>query len=230
MLTSVTSGAQPTTGETIAASGEADIPTAHGITPAPADWKPLNPGIAADDVLVQAWPEYDIAQEVLVLVDVTLADSVALPITLTLPVPKGARVTGFAQVAPDGTFDYDRPNPTFDETPAGYDSVTVTAPAYRQLHLEYYYAPPGIPASGARDFPVVFLSPVDTRALAITIQQPKRSTGFSATPAGVTTSAGADGYAYTSSSFTNVNGGDQARIDVAYTKDDSRPSVSAGGD
>ena len=215
----------------MATSGEADIPGAHGITPATADWKPLNPGIAADDVLVQAWPEYDTtSQEVLVLVDVTLADSVALPITFALPVPKGARVTGFAQLTPDGTFDYNRPNPTFDETPAGYDLVTVTAPAYRQLHWEYYYTPPGMSASGRRDFPVVFICPADTQALTITIQQPTRSTGFSITPAGVTTPAGADGCAYTSNSFTNVNDGDQARIDVAYTKDDSRPSVSAGGD
>jgi hypothetical protein len=212
-----------------APTGGAATPGGVGVTPAPADWQPLNPGITPAEILVQVWPEYDTTStEVLVLVNLTVPDSVPLPFTFKYAVPKGARVTGFAMIAPDGSFDYNRPNPVVSTGGADWDLVTVTVPTYRQIHLEYYYSP-GIPASGAKQFSVVVISPANTPTLTEAVQQPKRSTAFSIDPPGVDSGADADGYSYKTLTFANVKDGDRVRVDVSYTKSDSDPSEAAAG-
>lgn len=224
-----TTGAATTASATAAAtSATAATPGGVGVTPASADWQPLNPGITAAEILVQIWPEYDTTStEVLVLVNLTVPDSVPLPFTFKYAVPKGARVTGFAMVAPDGKFDYNRPNPQFSAGGSDWDLVTVTVPTYRQIHLEYYFSP-GIPASGAKKFPVVFISPAGAAKLTEAVQQPKRSTGFSIDPAGTDGGTDAEGFSYRTQTFTNVKDGDRVRLDLSYTKNDSEPSKSAG--
>lgn len=224
----VTTGAAVTASATSPAGATAAAPGAVGVSPASADWQPLNPGMSPAEILVQVWPEYDTTStEVLVLVNLTVPDSVPLPFTFKYAVPKGARVTGFAMVAPDGNFDYNRPNPQFSSGGSDWDLVTVTVPTYRQIHLEYYYSP-GIPASGAKKFSAVFISPADTAAMTFAVQHPLRSTGFSTDPAGADGGTDAEGFAYTTQAFSSVKDGDRARVDVSYTKNDSDPSKASG--
>ena len=212
-----------------ATGGTAVAPGGVGVTPAPPGWQPLNPGISPAEIFVQIWPEYDTSStEVLVLVNLTVPDSVPLPFTFKYAVPKGARVTGFALVTPSGEFDYNRPNPQFSPGGADWDLVTVTVPTSRQIHLEYYYNP-GMPASGVKKFNVDFISPADTLKLIEAVQQPLRSTAFSIDPPGVDGTPDAEGYNYKTVTFANVKDGDRARIEVSYTKSDSDPSKPAGG-
>ncbi len=221
-------GAAPATTAATTGSSTAPAPgaTGLGVTPAPSGWQALNPGILPPQIQVQEWPEYDTtSQETLVLVDLTVPDTVTLPFTFKYAVPKGARVTGFAMVAPGGAFDYNRPSPQFSSGGADYDLVTVTVPTYRQIHLEYYYDP-GIPAQGAKSFPVVFVSPADTPSLVVTVQEPKRATGFNISPSGQPAGPDAEGFKYLTDSFTNVKDGDRIRVDVSYTKNDTDPSVT----
>lgn len=228
-LVTTVSPATTTADATAAAPGGAvTTPGGVGVTPAPSDWKPLNPGISPAEILVHIWPEYDTTStEVLVLIDLTVPASVPLPFTFKYAVPKGARVTGFAMVAPDGNFDYNRPNPQFSSGGSDWDLVTVTVPTYRQIHLEYYFSP-GIAASGAKKFAVVFISPADTPTLNEQVQQPKRSTGFSIDPPGADGSPDAEGFSYKTESFANVKDGDRIQVGVSYTKSDSDPSKPAG--
>lgn len=209
--------------------GTAAAPGGAGVTSAPSDWQPLNPGITPAEILVQVWPEYDTTStEVLVLVTLTVPDSVPLPFTFKYAVPQGAKVTGFAMVAPNGDFDYNRPNPQFSDGGADWDLVTVTVPTYREIHLEYYYSP-GIAASGAKKFAVVFISPADAPKLTESVQQPLRSTAFVVDPPGVDGSPDAEGFSYKTETFANVKDGDRVRLDVSYTKSDTDPSKPAGG-
>jgi flagellar basal body-associated protein FliL len=208
--------------------GAAAAPGGVGVTAAPSGWQPLNPGIIPAEILVQIWPEYDTTStEVLVLVTLTVPDSVPLPFTFKYAVPKGARVTGFAMVAPNGNFDYNRPNPQFSSGGSDWDLVTVTVPTYRQIHLEYYFSP-GIAASGAKKYAAVFISPADTPKLTEAVQQPLRSTAFSIDPPGVDSGADAEGFNYKTETFANVKDGDRVRVDVSYTKSDADPSKPAG--
>jgi len=221
-VTTTVAATVTTTGTAVASPGGV------GVTPAPSDWQPLNPGISPAEILVQIWPEYDTTStEVLVLVNLTVPDSVPLPFTFKYAVPKGAQVTGFAMVAPDGKYDYNRPNPQFSSGGLGWDLVTVTVPTYRNIHLEYYYSP-GIPASGAKKFAVIFISPADTPKLTEAVQQPLRSTAFSIDPPGVDSGADAEGFSYKTLTFADVKDGDRVRVDVSYTKSDSDPSKPAG--
>lgn len=227
--TTASATAAATSSATAAAAGAiAATPGGVGVTPASSDWQPLNPGITPAEILVQIWPEYDTTStEVLVLVNLTVPDSVPLPFTFKYAVPKGARVTGFAMVAPGGNFDYNRPNPQFSSGGSDWDLVTVTVPTYRQIHLEYYFSP-GIPASGAKKFPVVFISPAGAAKLTEAVQQPKRSTGFTTDPPGANGGTDAEGFSYVTQTFSNVKDGDRVRLDVSYTKNDSDPSKAAG--
>jgi len=227
--TATTAGATATpAGATDTTTDAAATPGGVGVTPAPSDWAPLNPGISPTEILVRVWPEYDTTStEVLMLVNLTVPDTVPLPFTFKYAVPKGARVTGFAMVAPDGSFDYNRPNPQFSSGGDDWDLVTVTVPTYRQIHLEYYYNP-GLAASGAKEFSVVFISPADTPLLTLAVQQPLRSTAFSIDPPGVDGGTDAEGFAYKTLTFSNVKDGDRVRVDVSYTKDDTDPSKASG--
>lgn len=228
----VTTGSPVTTtadASAAATGGAAAAPGGVGVTPAPSDWQPLNPGISPAEISVQIWPEYDTSTtEALVLVNLTVPDSVPLPFTFKYAVPKGARVTGFAMVTPNGAFDYNRPNPQFSSGGADWDLWTVTVPTSRQIHLEYYYSP-GIAASGAKKFAVVFISPADTPKLTQAVQQPLRSTAFTIDPPGVDGSPDAEGFNYKIETFTNIKDGDRVRLEVSYTKSDTNPSKPAGG-
>jgi hypothetical protein len=186
----------------------------------------LNPGVSFDQLSVQVWPEYD-EPDILVMIDVVLPEDVAYPFTFSFAVPKGARVTGVAEVRPDGSFDYSRPSPQFDYSDPNRDVVTVIVPKLRNVRLEYYYDP-GLDLQGRRDFNFVYELPADAQQVSLAIQQPLRSSEFAVQPPLGESSSDQQGFSYVGQSFQELEGGDQLQAQVSYTRDTAEPSRPAG--
>lgn len=121
-LTPTTAAAvTPTTsvGVTPTTAPAAATPTTAPATPAasatapgvPAATTPLNSGLRFTQGTVQFLPEYD-STDMLVIIDYQLPPDVKTPFTFQFRVPAGARMTGYALVDTNGSFDYNRPAPT----------------------------------------------------------------------------------------------------------------------
>ena len=216
---------ETSTGEAVA--GQA---FASALLPAPEGFEAANAGMSLDSLELQAWPEYD-ASEVLIMADLHLADSVELPAEFQVAIPRGARLTGVAEVTPQGQFDYSRPAPT-PNLEAGndeWDVYNLTIPKIRDVRVEYYYNP-GISGSGARSFPVLFRVPVDTAQITVAVQQPLRSTEFVITPMPSQSTQDAQGFTYYSDSLGAASEGQVVSLQVDYTKPDAEPSLEGDTD
>ncbi|MCZ7665020.1 MAG: zinc ribbon domain-containing protein [Thermoleophilia bacterium] len=209
------------TSTTTLAPADTAAPTS-AVAPRPADYQPLNPGLAATDMSFQVWPEYDTG-EVLVLIDLTLPADTTFPYTFTFYAPNGARLTGIAEVDSAGQFVYKMAPPKI--TPGtNWEQVTITVPSIPRLRLEYYYNP-GVAPSGQKSFDVSFRAPADVGALGVGVQQPLRSTEFSVQPALARTSTDSEGFNYALDTLTGIEEGDLITLRVTYTKGDNEPSV-----
>lgn len=213
--TTVAATATPTT----AAGASATPTTALG---APAATSPLNPGLRFTKGTVQFLPEYD-SMEVLVIIDYALLAGAKTPFTFQFRVPGNARMTGYALVDANGSFDYSRPAPTVTQGDV-WDVVTVVVPKFKPVHIEYYYDP-GLSQNGQRDFAVVFDPPAVIDQLTLQVQEPRRATGFAVSPGFAQTTQGSDGFAFREESRSAVQPGQPTIAKVSYAKPDAQPSL-----
>lgn len=234
--TTVAPGGAPTTAATAAgvtptttAAGAA-TPATTPATPiiptsaqgAPAATTPLNPGLRFTQGAVQFRPEYDSA-DVLVIIDYQLVPGAKTPFTFQFRVPANARMTGYALVDTNGSFDYSRPAPTVVQGDE-WDVVSVAVPKNKPVHIEYYYDP-GLVLSGQREFPVVFDPPAVIDQLTLEVQEPRRATEFVVSPGFAQTTQGSDGFTFRDESRTGVQPGQPITAKVSYGKPDANPSV-----
>lgn len=221
-----TTSTTSTTSTTAAPAGDGAGAVVAGVEPRAADYTPVNPGLVAAQMGVQVWPEYD-TTDVLVLIDLTLPPTTVFPYTFNFYVPKGARLTGIAEVDSNGQFVYKMAPPKV--TPGtDMDQVTITVPSLPVLRLEYYYNP-GLAATGQRSFDVLFRAPADAAQLSVGVQQPLRSTAFTVQPVLAQRTTDAEGFNYAFGTFPNIKQGDTLKLKVSYTKSDGEPSIQAGG-
>lgn len=223
--TVTTAGTATTVGSTAASAAD---PTSPGsvVVPKPGEVEALNPGVVFESMNVQIWPEYD-RPEVLVMIDLVLPADASFPFKFRFGVPKGAAVTGVAEVNPNGSFDYSRPQPLFDTTAPDRDLVSVEIPKNPNVRLEYYYDP-GLNVQGARDYNLLYELFGDAKQVSLVLQQPLRSDGFVVTPPLSESSKDGQGFSYAGQSFSNLKSGDRLQLRVAYTKENSEPSVQPG--
>lgn len=220
---SSTTEATGTTGSTKAA------PAGSLISPKAADFKELNPGLTFPEASVQFLPEYDTRDaEVLVIINYQLPKGVKLPLDYQFRIPHNARLTGYALLDSQGNFDYKRPTPKV--TPGTeWDLVDAQVPRDQPVHIEYYYKP-GIKLDGARSFVVAYEAPAALDTLAVAVQQPARATDFTLTPPFGQSSPDAEGLTVFTSTATKVTAGEQARVQVSYSKPDANPTKSGASD
>jgi hypothetical protein len=229
------SGSTPSTGSaptaaSTAASGSTTtattgssvtVPSSLGLLPAPVGFVPANTGLSTQNLLLQIWPEYD-STDVLVMMDFTLDASAQLPLTFYFYVPKGARLSGVAEVNEQGQFVYGKTPQTTVGT--DFDKVAIQVTTFRHLRLEYYYDP-GLGQSVNKSFVVVFAQPLDAVQLLVSVQAPLRSSGFQVQPALGTPTTDAQGFTSTQGSFANVKEGQRLALQISYAKSDAKPSV-----
>jgi len=218
-VTSTATGAETTNSTTAVAAGTTPLTTTQG---APAATTPLNPGLRFTQGTVQFLPEYD-STDMLVIIDYQLPADVKTPFTFQFRVPANARMTGYALVDTNGSFDYSRPAPTVVQGDE-WDLVSVAVPKNKPVHIEYYYDP-GLVLSGQRDFPVVYDPPAAIDQLTLQVQEPRRAMGFAVSPGFAQTTQGSDGFAFREESRTGVQPGQPIAARVAYGKPDANPSL-----
>lgn len=233
--TTVAPGGVPTTaapaaGVTPTTAAGAATPTTTPAAPATpttaqgasAATTPLNPGLRFTQGTVQFRPEYD-STDVLVIIDYQLPPDVKTPFTFQFRVPGNARMTGYALVDTNGSFDYSRPAPTVTQGDE-WDVVSVAVPKNKPVHIEYYYDP-GLSLTGQRDFPVIYDPPAAIDQLTLQVQEPRRATGFAVSPGFAQTTQGSEGFTFRDESRTGVQPGQPITAKVSYGKPDANPSL-----
>ena len=231
MAQSAPTTATPAPGQSSASTTATATPAATApvelVSPKLSDFPDLNPGLRFPKGSIQFMPEYD-SKDLLVIVDYELPDGVQLPLKYQFRIPKGARLTGYALLTPQGEFDYNRPTPKVTPGTGDWDLVDAEVPRDQPVHIEYYYNP-GIKLEGQRSFPVEFEVPAAIDQMVVSVQQPARATGFQVTPELAETGTDSQGLGFASSSLANLQPGDRITAQVQYEKPDAEPTVAAGG-
>lgn len=173
-----------------------------------------------NDMYVSVWPEYDTPQ-VLVQYEGRFADPQVFPRRVSFLVPPGALIDATCALDASGK----HTKIPFEEQPEadGWTrlSYNLTTPTF---HLDFYYNP--IQGEATRNIAFRFRPTYPAAKLLIEVQEPQRASGFRLTPAAQSVNQDNQGFKYHRSSFTNVDPGKPIDVRIAYTKPDSRPSVT----
>jgi len=171
------------------------------------------------------WPEYD-RPAALVMLRGELSPDVALPATVTLPMPAAAGQP-HAVAKQDATGKL--LNATYEVQTAGKWSLVHVQTDLPRFRLEYY-APIGRDGE-RRHLTLEWPGGLELDALAYEIQQPRGAEQMSVTPAGLGARPGPDGLLYHAEELGPRRSDEQLTIEVVYSKADESltapPSASA---
>jgi len=174
-----------------------------------------SPGLAIDQASLRLWPEYD-DPGLLVIFSGTFTGTTAFPQQVAFPLPDGARGIQATTITANGDL-LSQPWQIVD----GKLTYTLPGPAFQ---IEFYL---DRPASGnQRDINYALETAYAITNLEITLQQPARATGFSATPQPERSVQGSDGFTYYAINRANVAAGAKLPINMRYTKSDQGVSVA----
>lgn len=142
---------------------------------------------AVDTLSVEIWPDYDQAS-VLVLLTGELNSDMALPATITVPLPPDARINAVARISPEGFMSDDI---DFTETA---DAVTLTTPD-PSFRVEYYY--PYQVDGEQRNFAFTWTADFSVEQMSVSVQQPVSADNMTTNPAATAiTTSQSDGLNY----------------------------------
>ncbi|MCB8943523.1 MAG: zinc ribbon domain-containing protein [Ardenticatenaceae bacterium] len=160
-----------------------------------------------DTLSVEIWPDYD-QTDVLVLLTGQLAASMALPATLTIPLPPNADINAVARITSDGmmTDDID-----FTQTA---DSVTLTTPD-PQFRVEYYY--PYTVDGDQHSFSFNWTAALAVDQMTVSVQQPVSAAEMTTNPAATAVSTRQlDGLTYHALPPETIPAGQAYSVSVTY--------------
>ena len=183
----------------------------------PAAAQTAAPQLAAWDV--QLWPEYD-EPSVLVIITGAVDEESALPQTLRIPLPAGARLHAVAY--PDATGNLLTLPWT---TEAGADGQTVVFDLNQPRFVVEYYADILSPPP-SRSFQLNMVAPYAAQQASLALRQPSRASGLQVTPA--MSAGGPDnlGNPTYTLELGALQAGQRVPVQVSYTKADADPSVA----
>jgi hypothetical protein len=180
---------------------------------APATAQGLGPAIG--EASLRLWPEYD-DPGLLVILSGTFTGTATFPQQVAFPVPAGARGIQATVVTANGDL-LSQPWQIVD----GKLTYSLPEPAF---HIEFYL---DRPASGnQRDLSFTLETAYAIKNLAVSLQQPARATGFSATPQPEQSIQGSDGFTYYMINRADVAAGARLPFNMRYTKNDQGVSVA----
>ncbi|MBI2850341.1 MAG: zinc ribbon domain-containing protein [Chloroflexi bacterium] len=169
------------------------------------------------------YPEFD-DPRLLVMLEGNL-DGAEAPVRVRFLVPAIAEMFAAGSKDAQGEYSGGPPDRKASEIP-GWDEISYELKT-NTFRVEYYDSS----IFGRPDKTISYdfrtISPISN--LRVTVQQPKKSTNFSVTPRGV---VGADGEGFTtySYSFNNLTAdADPLHFEIAYTRAETKPSISPGG-
>ncbi len=169
---------------------------------------------------VQLWPEYD-QPSMLVIYDFRLPDSVKLPVSVSMSIPKDAHLVAVASQAPDGSLlNTDYIGPTANET---WQTITIQIQTITTYHIEYYQ--PLSRTGEKRQFTYLWPGQYAIDDISISIRVPPDTTNIVTDPV-MKSTKGADGSANLVKDFGTQPAGQQFSLQVTYTKKTDALSVS----
>ena len=181
---------------------------------------------AISELRVQVMPEFDDPRVLAIIqgrLDVAVDD---LPVTLTLPVPRGAQINQMA-IMNTGTGAIE--SQPFDAAPdPDNDDWTLVTYELNSAHFfyEYYYAPFTL-ADPEREFTFTFPTPYEVQGLQIEVQQPLEATDFTLVPPAVLASSDENlGFTYHLYEFSSLAADDEVEVTITYRKTTDEPSVT----
>ena len=169
---------------------------------------------------VQVWPEYD-QPSVLVIINGTLADDVALPQEIRLPIPLQATLHAVAY--PDSTGNLLALSAA---TENDTDGQTVVFEVNQPRFVVEYYADSLTPPP-ARSFTLDIITPYAAEQGTVTVRQPARASNFQADPPMTAGPVDAQGNPTYTLATGPLQPGESTTLQISYTKADATPSVSA---
>lgn len=168
-------------------------------------------GPALTTLAIEIWPEFD-RPTALVLLSGELDPAVALPATLSLPIPEAASVNAVAYPDPSGggllTLEYTREG----------GSVTFTLDQSRVFWVEYY--DPALQKDGSqRTFAMTLVAPADVNTVEFKVQTPAGADNLAIEPAeGVQTNVGQYGLTYLNTISGPFAAGETLQFSFTYEK------------
>jgi len=171
----------------------------------PAQAQESSPDLAT--LAVELWPDYD-RPTMLVLLTGSLAPSVTLPATVTIPLPPNADVHAVARISSDNRMVDDI---VFSETGG---AVTLTTPDSR-FRVEYYL--PYEQSGEARTFAVGWVFPFAIGSVTVNVQQPAAATDFTLSPTPQSVTTGQDGLTYHLLAPQTLPAGQSVQFELNYT-------------
>ena len=175
----------------------------------PAQAQESSPDLAT--LAVELWPDYD-RPTVLVLITGSLAPTVALPATVTIPLPANADVHAVARISTTNTLVDDI---VFEESDG---AVTLTTPDSR-FRVEYYL--PYEQSGEDRSFAADWVFPFAVASVTVNVQEPAAATNFAISPAPQSVTTGQDGLTYHLLAPQTLAAGQPLEFDLTYTLADN---------
>jgi hypothetical protein len=167
-----------------------------------------NPISIIDSLDIEIWPDYD-KPSVLVLLTGTLPGDTRLPATITLPLPKAARLNAVARInSKDGNMKDD----IFSSTDPP-DTLTFITPDLR-FRVEYYL--PYTANQNQRSFDYTWLAAVSVNNFQLRVQRPTSASTLNTEPATANVVRRVDGFDYHTFPGRAVSAGQPFSLHVNY--------------
>jgi hypothetical protein len=161
---------------------------------------------------VQLWPEYD-QPSMLIIYDFRLPDTIKLPVSVSLSLPKEGHLVAVASQSPDGSLlNTDYIGPTATETA---QTITIQIQTPTTYHLEYYQ--PLVRTGDQRQFTYRWPGDYAIDDISVSIRVPPDTTKIVTDPDMKSTKA-ADGSANLIKDFGGLKAGQQFPLQLTYTK------------
>jgi zinc ribbon protein len=168
---------------------------------------------------VQLWPEYD-QPSMLVISDFKLPDSVKLPVSVSMRIPKDAHLMAVATLSSNKSLlNTDYIGPVVSEN---WQTVTIQIQTPTTYHLEYYQ--PLSRTGDLRQFAYLWPGDYAIDDISISIRIPPDTTNIVTNP-DMKSTKGADGGDYLIKDFGALGAGQQFPLQVTYTKTSEALSV-----
>ncbi|MBI1794340.1 MAG: zinc ribbon domain-containing protein [Chloroflexi bacterium] len=162
-------------------------------------------------IQVQLWPEYD-QPSMLVIYDFQVATSTALPASVSIRIPKDAKLSAVAQTTANGLVnaEYDGPAVVGD-----WQIVNVNITDLAVYRVEYYE--PISKTGMSRQFTYVWPADYATDDFSISVRMPTDTTEAVMAPA-LSKGQGKDGATYLQNDFGALPAGQSFSLDMKYTR------------
>ncbi len=169
---------------------------------------------------VQVWPEYD-QPSVLVILNGTIADGAAYPVSVQIPLPAEAEIHAVAY--PDATGNL---LTLAADTQATADGKTVSFELDQPKFVIEFYADILTPAPD-RSFALNLVTPYATQQATLMLRQPARASNWKSSPAIASNAVDELGNPTYTLNLGAQTAGQTFPVQVSYTKADANPSVAA---